>query len=97
MSVLRYRRCGDLEAMQRRLKILTGVLALLVAASFGVLVWALEKSWAIGNEADLTGGNGGVDQIVWVRLLMSLGVLATASITLIIILCRARQRLPQGQ
>ena len=77
-----------LKHMNRKLRIVVGLLALLAAGSSGVLVWALEKSWSIGAKADATGGNGGTDQILWLWLFLSLAGAATSVITVIIILSR---------
>ncbi len=53
-----------LRHMNRKLRIVAGLLVLLAAGSGGVLFWTLEKMWAIGARADATGGDGGTDQIL---------------------------------
>jgi hypothetical protein len=78
----------QLKHMNRKFRIAVGLLALLAVGSSGVLIWALDKSWAIGATADATGGNGGTDQILWLWLFLSLAIVASSVITVIIIFSR---------
>jgi hypothetical protein len=78
-----------LKNMSRELRIVVGLLVLLAAGSGGVLVWTLEKMWAIGARADATGGDGGTDQILWLWLFLSLACVASSAITVIIIFSRS--------
>jgi hypothetical protein len=78
-----------LRHMNRKLRIVAGLLVLLAAGSGGVLFWTLEKMWAIGARADATGGDGGTDQILWLWLFLSLASAASSVITVSIILSRA--------
>jgi hypothetical protein len=77
-----------LKRMNRKLRIVVGLLALQAVGSGGVLVWTLEKMWAIGAHADATGGDGGTDQILWLWLFLSLIGVASSVIPVLIILSR---------
>lgn len=78
--------------MSRRLGVTIGLLSLTASVGSGVLVWAAQKSWDIGNHADLTGGNGGTDQILWLWLFLSAGCAAASILALAILLTRVHAR-----
>jgi hypothetical protein len=67
-------------------------LTLAAVVSGCVLVWAVEKSWAIGVHASDTGGNGGVDQVLWVWLFLAFIGTVASVLALIIITSRVRSQ-----
>jgi hypothetical protein len=82
--------------MSRRRGIAIGLLSPAALVSGGVLVWSAQKASNIGNHADLTGGNGGTDQILWLWMFLSAGCLCASLLGLAIVLTRPLIRGPSG-